>query len=104
MQAGSVEDKRYSCGKLLSRCAKEIPFAPDEGFVDGNEMPAGDLSNEFGLGQPLRVRSNLMLGHSGEGIHFVRKAAHDRNFRNEVGEGEEGSSPRLDKHDAAVFA
>ena len=104
MQAGSGEGKDWSCAKILAPGADEIPFAPGEGFVHGNEMRAGDLSNDFGLAEPLRVRSNLVLSHRGEGIHLVRKPAHERDFRNEVHEGEKGSSPWLDKHDAAVFA
>ena len=90
--------------KILARGANEIPFAPGERFVDGNEMGAGDRSNDFGLAEPLLVRSNFVFGHGGEGIHFVRKAAYERNFRNEMHEGEEGSAPRLDKHNAAVSA
>ena len=104
MQAGSGDEEGWLRGKVLSRGADEIPFAPGERFVDGNEMRARNFSNKFGLGQPLRVRSNLVLSHGRESIHFVRKAAHHRNFRDKVHEGEKGSAPRLDKHDAAIFA
>ena len=80
MQAASGGGEDESCAKSLSRRADEIPFAPGERFVDGNEMRAGYLSNDFRLTQPLCVGADFVLDHGGEGVELVRKTADESNF------------------------
>src|SRR6266851_636511 len=82
--------------------ADEVPLAPGERFVDRDKVSAGNLLDELGLADPLFVSAAFVLGHDGERVHLVRKTADETKFRNEMDEGEKGSAPRLDEHDAAA--
>jgi hypothetical protein len=84
--------------------ADEIPFAPSERFVHGNEMGVGNFLDERGLGEPLLVGAALEMNHGGECVHPVGKAAGERIFRDGVHESQEGSQPRFDEKDAAVIS
>jgi len=63
---------------------------------------AGNFLDQFGLAEPLFVGPDFVLGHGGQGVHFLGKAADGRKFGDKVHESEKGSAPGLDKHDAAV--
>ena len=65
-------------------------------------MSPGNFLDEFGLAQPLVVGAEFVLDHGSERVHLAGNAADRRDFGNKVHEGQEGSAPRLDKHDAAV--
>src|SRR5260370_13537381 len=89
--------------ELLSRSADEVPFAPWERFMQRYEVNAGEILDEGGLTQPLRIGANFVFGHRRKGIHFCREPAHHRNPGNEVDESEKGGPPRLHEQDAAVL-
>jgi hypothetical protein len=82
--------------------ADEIPFAPGEILVNRDKVSPGNFLDEFGLAEPLLVGAEFQFGHGGKRIHLSGNAADRGDLGDKVREGEEGSAPRLDKHDAAV--
>ncbi len=72
--------------------------------MNRHEVFPSNLLNKLRLAEPLRVRADLMLGHGGERIHFVRKLADDRNFGDQVDERQKRRSPGFHEHYAAVFS
>src|SRR2546430_8713823 len=90
--------------RVLTGSADEIPFAPSEMLVHGDEVSAGNFFDEFGLAEPLLVGAALVMGHGGEGVHLAGNSSHGREFGNEVHKNQKGSAPRLDEHDATFFS
>ena len=90
--------------RVLMGSADEIPFAPSEMLVHGDEVSAGNFFDEFGLAEPLLVGAALVMGHGGEGVHLAGNSSHGREFGNKVHESQKGRSPRFDEHDTAIFS
>jgi len=63
MQGGSGRNDDGISGEVLPRGAGEVPFAPGERFMDGDEMRSNHLSNQFRLAQPSLIGSALMVNH-----------------------------------------
>ncbi len=63
MQGGSGCNDDGISGEVLSPGAGEVPFAPGERFMGGDEMRSNHLSNQFRLAQPLLIGSALMSNH-----------------------------------------
>ena len=89
---------------VLAGSTDEIPFAPGEGFVHGDEVGAGGFLDEFGLAEPLFVSAAFELNHGGEGVHAVGKAAGKRILGNGVHESQKRSHPGFDNSNAAVVS
>src|SRR5437879_2172409 len=90
--------------RVLTRSADEIPFAPGEMLVHGDEVSAGNFFDEFGLAEPLLVGAAFVVSHDSEGVHLAGNSSHGREFGNEVHKNQKGSAPRLDEHDATFFS
>ncbi len=63
MQAASGSGDGGISGEVLPRGAGEVPFAPGERFMGGNEMRSNHLSNQLRLAQPLLIGSAFMVNH-----------------------------------------
>src|SRR5439155_8009903 len=90
--------------RVLTRSGDEIPFAPGEMFVHGDEVSAGSFLDEFGLAEPLLVGAAFVVSHGSEGVHLAGNSAHRRELGNKVHESQKERSPRFDEHDTAIFS
>ena len=67
-------------------------------------MRSRRLANRFGLPEPLRVRTRLVLDHSRKRIYFVGKPAYHRNLRYQMNEGQKRSAPGFHEYHSTIFS
>ena len=63
MQAASGCNDDGISGEVLPRGAGEVPLAPGERFMGGDEMRSNHVSNQLRLAQPLLIGGALMANH-----------------------------------------